>query len=217
MPKSRQYSFGKQVEMSKSKKRFLSFTGLAWLLGIAVTVICIALLISYGLPKNLNDLAALATAVTGVLTVAALLLTLYTVNLQREDIEFQRQEMIKASRAQLRTLHSELLVQALGDSELLAVWIPENNNDVKWFKQSVYINQILSHWQTLLEIGEITPEGLELMLSTYMSRPAFKRFWSEVRDLRARSAETSSHSTRLFHEIAEEAYHRVVAAQKTSN
>lgn len=203
--------------MSKSPKRFLSFIGLAWLLGIAVTVICIALFISYGLPKNLNDLAALATAITGVLTVVAFLLTLYTVNLQRKDIEFQRQEMIKASRAQLRTLHSELLVQALADPELLAVWMPENDSDPKWFRQSVYINQILSHWQTLFEIGEITPERLELMLSTYMPRPAFKKFWSEVRDFRARSAETGSHSTKLFHEIAEEAYHRVVAAQKTSN
>jgi hypothetical protein len=162
--------------MPKSTKRFMSFTGLAWLLGTAVTVICIALLVSYGLPKSLNDLAAAATAVTGVLTVATLLLTLYTVNLQRKDIEFQRQEMIKASRAQLRTLHSELLVQALSDPELLAVWMPANDKDLKWFKQSVYINQILSHWQTLLEIGEITPEGLELMLSTYTAFLSLVRY-----------------------------------------
>ncbi|MEM9947118.1 MAG: DUF6082 family protein [Cyanobacteria bacterium P01_D01_bin.36] len=168
---------------------------------------------SFGLPKNFNDLAALTTSVTGLLTVATLLLTLYTVNLQRRDIEAQRSEFIKASSAQIRSMHSELLLQAIQDSDLLAVWEPDLSTDPLWFKQSVYVNQILSHWGTLLEIGELTPEKLELLLNTHMPKPAFKKFWSEARDIRLRASKMSNSSDRLLFTLAEKAYKQVMVSE----
>lgn len=198
--------------MAKLLKSLLSFAGLSYLLGILVFIVCIALFVSFGTPKNLNELSQLATAVTGILTVATLLLTLYTVNLQR--IEF-----LKSSRAQVRTMHSELLLQALNDPDLLAVWDSKNeaNVDPTWSKQKVYITQILSHWHTLIDMNEITKERLELLFDTYMHSPGFQKYWSEVRDFRAKSAKTGTHSDKDFHELAERAYESILRSSSSNN
>ena len=205
-------------KMTKLTNRVFSFSGLSWFLGTMVCLACIALVTSFGFPDNFDDLAALTTAVTGLLTVATLILTLYTVNLQRQDIEAQRSEFIKASSAQIRSMHSELLLQAIQDPDLLAVWEPDLSTEPLWYKQSVYVNQILSHWQTLFEMDEITVEKLELLLDSHMPKPAFKRFWNEARDIRARfSKMSSSSSDRLLFTLAERAYQQSMVSEQQNS
>ena len=125
----------------------------------------------------------------------ALIGLLYTIHqqgeelkLQRGEMKSQREEMTKTVATQIRQLHIELLQMAVEDTDLQYVWEEEKPVQSISFKQNMYINLIISHWE-MQYINNMTPKAqVQEMLDTYMARPIFQKFWQTSKQYRERYA-----------------------------
>ena len=133
---------------------------------------------------------------------------LYTIYQQGEELKLQREEMSKSVATQIRQLHYSLLSMAMTDKSLEAVW--EETREISGepsFKQKSYVNLIISHWEMQFEHRLLTEEQLNSILSVYMPRPHFQKFWEDCNTIRSQLASSASvNTTQKFHELLEDAY-----------
>lgn len=119
-------------------------------------------------------------------TGGAFLLILWTIVLQQQELQLQRQEMSRMVAAHHRELHMELLNYAFDDPDLAKVW-GGNTNDPKVDRQYMYINLIMSQWYSLFDQGLLKRNRLKWMLDKRMEESEyFRNFWARnSRDWRA--------------------------------
>jgi hypothetical protein len=122
----------------------------------------------------------------------------------------------KAAREQaLRALHADLFRKALEEEIYLECWGPIGaSTDRTWYRQHIYLNLIVSHWQLMWELGALTEPHLRLAARGIFAGPLGLRFWSEARDLRP--AVEKGRRARIFHTILEQEYQEAVARRQAT-
>ena len=138
----------------------------------------------------------------------ALIGLLYTIHLQAEELKLQREEMSKNVATQVRGLHFSLQELAISDmsGELQKVW-SEDHESKQSFRQSAYVNLVLSHWEMQFEHGLISEGELLHLANTYMQNYHFTAFWKRTRTYRAAMARAAGRKeAEVFHETLDSAY-----------
>jgi hypothetical protein len=130
---------------------------------------------------------------------------LYTVDLQRHALRLQQEDAKRSAALQIRLLHMDLLKAAIADPELKAVWADESL--VPTGRQSMYVNLILSHWETLFTQDLLSEARLRNLVDEKMHR-AIAASWTKNRVSRSRHAISQSSKATRFHEIIDVAYLR---------
>jgi hypothetical protein len=94
---------------------------------------------------------------------ASALLSVFALGGVAVSLHLQRRESKAAREQALRGLHTDLLRMALEDATFLECWGPiGESTDVGWYRQHIYLNLVVSHWQMMWEIGAITERHLRL-------------------------------------------------------
>ncbi len=141
----------------------------------------------------------------------ALIGLLYTIHLQAEELKLQREEMAKNVATQVRGLHFSMQELAISDTsgELQKVWYEDSGSEQS-FRQSAYVNLVLSHWEMQFHNGLMTQDQLRTAAKTYMKKFHFQRFWVNARAHRASMADAADNKVAvLFHEILDAAYNEL--------
>jgi hypothetical protein len=136
---------------------------------------------------------------------ASALLSVFALGGVAVSLHLQRRESKAAREQALRGLHTDLLRMALEDATFLECWGPiGESTDVGWYRQHIYLNLVVSHWQMMWEIGAITERHLRLTAGDLFGGPLGRRYWSEARD--ARRVAEKGRRARGFYEIIDSAY-----------
>lgn len=122
----------------------------------------------------------------------------------------------KAAREQtLRALHADLFKKSLEEEIYLECWGPIGaSTDRTWYRQHIYLNLIVSHWQLMWELGTLTEPHLRLAARGIFAGPLGRRFWSEARDIRPEVEK--GRRARIFHTILEQEYQEAVARRQAT-
>ena len=103
---------------------------------------------------------------------------------QSRTINLQRREFNRSAEVDLRSLHLQLLMTALGDSDLLDVWTYDSDaeksatrSDVK---KELYSNLIISHVETSFVTGIASSERTRLQLEELFESPIIRQYWRGV-------------------------------------
>lgn len=130
------------------------------------------------------------------------------------SLVMQRREAKAAREQALRGLHTDLLRMALDSEEYLACWGPiGDSSDLAWYRQHIYLNLIVSHWQMMWEIGAISEDHLRITSRGIFGGALGRRFWREARQMRSDAIQ--SRRERQFHSIIDSEYLR--AAESVSD
>lgn len=135
---------------------------------------------------------------------------LYTIDLQRNALNLQDQDVKQGAAMQVRILHLELLKLAIADQELEKVW--SGSSAKLTGKQSMYTNLILSHWETMFTTGLLTNAQLNNLLAERMHGLVLQ-FWNRHRASRKQHAIIAGDKHLEFHRLVDEAYETVVGAR----
>lgn len=107
-----------------------------------------------------------------------------------------------------RAVHSELIRMAMEDPLYRECWGPywaaEEDEDER--RQDMYVNLIVSYWQSRFELGMFSEAHLRYGASRMFSAAPGRRFWEGGRA--ARFAVSQSRRLRRFHEILDEEYQK---------
>lgn len=148
--------------------------------------------------STLSDVGQTYGAASAVLSVLALGGVVFSLNLQRRESKAAREQA-------LRGLHTDLLRMALDDRTFLECWGPIGaSTDVAWYRQHIYLNLIVSHWQMMWEIGSLSEAHLRLLAAGVFGGPLGRRYWREAREARW-NAETGQRA-KAFHRIVDSEY-----------
>ncbi|MDR3080049.1 MAG: DUF6082 family protein [Streptomyces sp.] len=151
--------------------------------------------------QRVADIATTYGAASALLTVLTLGAVAYSLRLQAMESRFNREQGTRAH-------HVELLRMAIDDPDLMACW---SNLDpgapIPARKQHLYVNLLLSHWETLFAQGALSEGQLRLALNGVFSTAPGRVFWTRAREDRARAAASGSSRARAFHAVAEAAFH----------
>lgn len=118
------------------------------------------------------------------------------------SLRAQRREALAARLHNMRTLHVGLMQMAIADLDLLAAWGRFGSGDNVARRQHLYVNLILSYWQMMYSIGELSDQELRVISHDLFSGEAGQRFWVNSRTIRLRT-ERSKRDTH-FHRILDE-------------
>jgi hypothetical protein len=114
----------------------------------------------------------------------------------------------KAARIQaMRSLHVDLMTMAIDDPSLLSCWGP-SALEPEERKQQMYVNLMVSHWQMMWLVGELSEEHLRVQARAVFAGPVGRAFWSRMADTRLRVEGPGR--TRQFHLIMNEEYAKAV-------
>ncbi|GAA2574930.1 hypothetical protein GCM10010435_58400 [Winogradskya consettensis] len=142
--------------------------------------------------------AAMLRSATLVLIVLALGGVAVSLHMQRRESKAAREQSI-------RGLHTELLRMALDDETFLECWGPIGDSvDVAWYRQHIYLNLIVSHWQMMWEIGALTEAHLRLTAAGLFGGPLGRRYWGEARD--ARRTVEQGRRAQHFYSVVDDEY-----------
>ncbi|GAA2486966.1 DUF6082 family protein [Winogradskya humida] len=120
---------------------------------------------------TLSDVGQTYGAASAVLSVLALGGVAVSLHMQRRESKAAREQSI-------RGLHTELLRMALDDETFLECWGSIGDPvDVAWYRQHIYLNLIVSHWQMMWEIGALTEAHLRLTAAGLFGGPLGRRYW----------------------------------------
>ena len=148
--------------------------------------------------SRLSDVGQTYGAASALLSVLALGGVAVSLHLQRREAKAAREQA-------LRGLHTDLLRMALDDVSFLECWGPiGESTDVSWYRQHIYLNLIVSHWQMMWEIGSINEKHLRLTAVGLFGGPLGRRYWSEARD--ARRVAEKGRRARIFYLIIDNEY-----------
>lgn len=96
---------------------------------------------------RLSDVGQTYGAASALLSVIALGGVAMSLHLQRRESKAAREQA-------LRGLHADLLRMALDDASFLECWGPiGESTDHSWYRQHIYLNLVVSHWQMMWEIA----------------------------------------------------------------
>jgi hypothetical protein len=110
-----------------------------------------------------------------------------------------------------RAVHSELMRMAMEDPVYRECWgrFGTDPDDVA-LRQHMYVNLIVSYWQSRYELGMFSDAHLRVGASDMFSAVPGRRFWLAARD--ARFAVSHTRRLRRFHRILDEEYQKAVVA-----
>jgi hypothetical protein len=184
--------------------------------GAIIIIIFIAysiLLVVVGWPadglswKNTAEFGDSFGSLNAFFTGVAFLLILWTISIQRQELQLQKEEMSKMVAAQQRSLHMELLKYSLDDQDLAKVWGEFGAGGDVEIRQFIYVNLILSHLEMFFRQNMLTGEELRIMLDDHMLNSAhFRKFWEKARDFRKELSSVGLSQDPQFHSLAEQAY-----------
>jgi hypothetical protein len=147
---------------------------------------------------TLSDVGQTYGAASAVLSVLALSGVAVSLHLQRRESKAAREQSI-------RGLHTDLLRMALDDETFLECWGPIGDSvDVAWYRQHIYLNLIVSHWQMMWEIGALSEAHLRLTAAGLFAGPLGRRYWGEARE--ARRTVEKGRRAQVFHSVVDDEY-----------
>lgn len=116
----------------------------------------------------------------------------------------------KANREQAsRLIHTDLLKMAMDDPAYLECWGPYySSDDPVETRQALYVNMVLSYWESRYELGQLTEAHLREAAAHMFRAAPGRRFWADARSVRVDTAE--SRKARRFHHILDEEYLKAV-------
>jgi hypothetical protein len=104
-----------------------------------------------------------------------------------------------------RLIHTDLLKMAMDDSAYLECWGPYTSaTDPVAQRQAMYVNLILSYWESRYELGQLTETHLREAAAHMFGAAPGRNFWADSRALRTDTSE--SRRARRFHQILDEEY-----------
>lgn len=114
-----------------------------------------------------------------------------------------------------RLIHTDLLKMAMDDPAYLECWGPYSSaTDPLARRQAMYVNLILSYWESRYELGQLTEAHLREAASHMFGASPGREFWADARALRTDTSE--SRRARRFHHILDEEYLRALAPGPSS-
>jgi hypothetical protein len=150
------------------------------------------------------------TASGALFSSLALIGVIVAIAFQSRTISLQRHELNRSAEVDLRSLHLQLLMAAIGDSDLLDVWTYDGDaersatrSDVK---KELYSNLIISHVETSFVTGLASSERTRLQLEELFESPIIRQFWREVSGSRQEmDIGTNSEAIREFVQLGNQA------------
>ncbi|MGI8333669.1 DUF6082 family protein [Actinomadura scrupuli] len=141
---------------------------------------------------------------------AAALLSVFALAGVAASLVLQARES-KANREQSsRLIHTDLLKMAMDDPAYLECWGPYSSaTDPVGQRQAMYVNLILSYWESRYELGQLTELHLREAAAHMFQAPPGRQFWTDTRTLRTDTSE--SRKARRFHQILDEEYLKAIA------
>jgi hypothetical protein len=104
-----------------------------------------------------------------------------------------------------RLIHTDLLKMAMDDRAYLECWGPYSSaTDPVALRQAMYVNLILSYWETRWELGQLSEVHLRQGAAHMFRATPGRDFWADARTLRSDTSE--SRRARRFHQILDEEY-----------
>lgn len=148
---------------------------------------------------RLSSIGQTYGAASAVLSALALVGVAFSLVLQQRESRSSREHA-------LRALHIELLRMSLDNDAYLECWgqIGDSVDNRDWYRQHIYINLIVSHWQMMWEIGALSENHLRLVSSQLFRGPLGRKYWSEAS--RVRPAVEGGRRARRLHVILKEEY-----------
>ncbi|MCW2904825.1 MAG: hypothetical protein JWO67_7090 [Streptosporangiaceae bacterium] len=125
------------------------------------------------------------------------------------SLVLQAREMMVSREQAARAVHTDLLKMAMDDPAYLECWGPYSSSaDQTEQRQYLYVNLILSYWESRYELGQLTDVHLRAGASRLFQAQPGLRFWGDTRSLRVETAE--GRRARRFHRILDEEYLKAV-------
>ncbi|GAA4496370.1 hypothetical protein GCM10023191_038330 [Actinoallomurus oryzae] len=108
-----------------------------------------------------------------------------------------------------RLIHTDLLKMAMDDPAYLECWGPYSSaTDPVTQRQAMYVNLILSYWESRWELGQFSEVHLREAAAHMFRATPGRNFWADNRALRIDTSE--SRRARMFHQILDEEYLRAL-------
>lgn len=121
------------------------------------------------------------------------------------SLVIQSREARAARKSALRALHTELMDKALDDPVYMECWGPYLTESFDRERQFTYINLVVSHWQSVYEIGgEMRDPQLRATAAAVFASQPGRHYWQAARSFWSSTA-TSSRQRR-FCRLLDEAY-----------
>jgi hypothetical protein len=153
--------------------------------------------------SNVGQTYGAASAFLAVLALAGVAVSLH----------LQRRESKAAREQALRALHTDLLRMSLDDEAFMQCWGPiGESTDLVWYRQHIFLNLVVSHWQMMWEIGALNEIHLRLTAAGIFGGPLGRRYWREARD--ARRVAEKGRRARSFYLIVDDEYQRNLPLSK---
>jgi hypothetical protein len=152
--------------------------------------------------QRLSDVGQTYGAASAVLSVLALIGVVVSLMIQARETRVAREQARRA-------LHFELLKMAMDDPFYLRVWGPFAPPDTDRYREHMYANLIVSHWQMDWEVGTLDEEHLREVAAIFLQGEIGNRFWHDVREMRMK-AEGSQRRRRRFLQIIDQEYRQAV-------
>jgi hypothetical protein len=152
--------------------------------------------------KELSYVGQTYGAISALLAATALTGVVVSINLQIRDSRAERW-------AETRARHYELMRMALDEPLYMSAFSwPDITDESK--RLGVYINLLLSLWETQWEFGDIPERQLRQHLAGALSTRAGREYWANAGTDRRRY-DSNTRRQREFNRIAEEVYSETVA------
>ncbi|MFB9830962.1 DUF6082 family protein [Actinoallomurus acaciae] len=114
-----------------------------------------------------------------------------------------------------RLIHTDLLKMAMDDPAYLERWGPYSSaTDPVAQRQAMYVNLILSYWESRYELGQLSETHLREAAAHMFRATPGRNFWADSRALRTDTAE--SRRARRFHQILDAEYLRALTPGPSS-
>jgi len=156
---------------------------------------------AWGRRSEIGQTYGAAAALVSVLALAGISVSLV---LQAREAKIAREYTSRA-------VHSELMRMAMDDPAYRECWGPFGaSGDEVALRQHMYVNLIVSYWQSRYELGMFSDAHLRVGASAMFAAMPGRRFWSAARE--ARLAVSDTRRLRRFHRILDEEYRKAEAA-----
>lgn len=181
-----------------------------WLLGLIAVVLVTLLLMTPLLLqwmsnlyspselKNLSEIGnvfAFFSALVSGFALAGVVFSLY----------LQRRAGQASMLSDLRNLHVDLLRMSLEDELYLRCWGEFSTaSTTDGYKQHIYLNMIIQHWQLMFELGALGNDQLTNMAEDLMRSEPARMYWEDAR--KAREISTIGRQHRKFLSVLDSAY-----------
>lgn len=153
--------------------------------------------------QKISNIAQAYGAVSALLSGMAVIGVIVSLILQAREA--------KASRVQTaRAAHTDLIKQAIDNPDYLACWGgPDSTRTTLLRRQHLYINMVISYWETRYEIGDLSDRQLASVSDEIFMGEIGRSFWERYRA--ARIATAPGRHRRRFNEIIDDRYQRALA------